>query len=30
VRELSLFGSALRLDFGPESDMDFLVSMDPE
>jgi predicted nucleotidyltransferase len=26
VRELSLFGSALRHDFGPESDVDFLVS----
>jgi hypothetical protein len=30
VRELSLFGSALRDDFGPESDLDFLVSFDPE
>ncbi len=29
VRELSLFGSALRDDFGPESDLDFLVSFDP-
>jgi predicted nucleotidyltransferase len=29
VRELSLFGSALRDDFGPESDVDFLVSFDP-
>ncbi len=26
VRELSLFGSALRDDFGPGSDLDFLVS----
>lgn len=26
IRELSLFGSALRDDFGPESDLDFLVS----
>ena len=30
IRELSLFGSALRDDFGPESDLDFLVSFDPE
>ena len=30
VRELSLFGSALRDDFGPESDLDFLVSFEPE
>ena len=30
VRELSVFGSALRDDFGPESDFDFLVSFDPE
>ena len=29
VRELSLFGSALRDDFGPESDLDFLVSFEP-
>jgi len=29
VRELSIFGSALRDDFGPESDLDFLVSFDP-
>jgi predicted nucleotidyltransferase len=26
VRELSLFGSVLRDDFGPESDVDVLVS----
>ncbi len=26
VRELSLFGSAIRDDFGPESDVDILVS----
>lgn len=25
VKELSVFGSALREDFGPESDIDFLV-----
>jgi predicted nucleotidyltransferase len=30
VRELSIFGSALREDFGPDSDLDFLVSFDPE
>ncbi|MBI3736164.1 nucleotidyltransferase domain-containing protein, partial [Candidatus Sumerlaeota bacterium] len=29
IRELSLFGSALRDDFSPESDMDFLVSYKP-
>jgi len=26
IRELALFGSALRDDFGPESDLDFLVT----
>lgn len=30
IRELSLFGSALRDDFGPDSDLDFLVSFDPD
>ena len=29
IRELSLFGSALRDDFGPESDLDFLASFEP-
>ena len=29
IREISLFGSALRDDFGPESDLDFLVSFEP-
>lgn len=29
VRELSLFGSALRDDFGQESDIDFLVEFEP-
>jgi predicted nucleotidyltransferase len=29
VRELSLFGSALREDFGPDSDVDVLVEFDP-
>ena len=28
IRELSLFGSALRADFGPDSDLDFLVSFE--
>ncbi len=26
IKEMSIFGSALREDFGPESDVDFLVS----
>lgn len=30
VAELSLFGSALRDDFGPESDIDLLVTFVPE
>jgi hypothetical protein len=29
VRELSLFGSAVRDDFGPESDVDLLVDFHP-
>lgn len=29
IRELSLFGSVLRDDFSPESDIDFLVSFRP-
>ncbi len=29
VRELALFGSALRDDFGPESDVDLLVQFQP-
>ena len=29
VTELALFGSVLRDDFGPESDIDVLVSFDP-
>ncbi len=28
IRELSVFGSVLREDFGPESDLDFLVSFE--
>ena len=30
IRKLSIFGSALRDDFGPESDVDVLVEFDPE
>jgi predicted nucleotidyltransferase len=30
VRELALFGSALRDDFRPDSDVDFLVKFEPE
>ncbi len=30
IRELSRFGSALRDSFGPDSDLDFLVSFEPE
>ncbi len=30
IRELSLFGSILREDFGPESDIDVLVTFDPD
>ncbi len=30
IAELSLFGSALREDFGPESDVDILVTFLPE
>ena len=29
VRELSVFGSALREDFGPDSDIDLLMSFEP-
>jgi len=29
VRRLSLFGSVLREDFGPESDIDVLVEFEP-
>ncbi len=29
IRELSIFGSALREDFRPESDVDVLVSFEP-
>jgi len=29
IRRLSVFGSYLREDFGPESDIDFLVEFDP-
>ncbi len=30
IRKLSIFGSYLREDFGPESDVDLLVEFDPE
>ncbi|MFH1035875.1 MAG: nucleotidyltransferase family protein [Pseudomonadota bacterium] len=30
VAELALFGSALRPDFGPHSDVDVLVSFEPQ
>jgi len=30
VKELSIFGSALREDFGPESDVDVLVELQPD
>jgi len=29
IRKLSIFGSYLREDFSPESDIDFLVEFDP-
>ena len=30
INELALFGSVLRSDFGPESDLDILVTFTPE
>ncbi|MGH2560629.1 MAG: nucleotidyltransferase family protein, partial [Thermomicrobiales bacterium] len=30
VRELAVFGSAVRDDFGPESDIDLLVEFAPD
>jgi predicted nucleotidyltransferase len=30
IRELALFGSALRDDFGPDSDLDILVTFDAD
>ncbi len=30
IKELALFGSALRDDFGPQSDVDVLVTFKPE
>jgi len=30
VREFSLFGSVLRDDFGPDSDVDVLVELEPD
>jgi uncharacterized protein len=29
IRELSIFGSAVRDDFSPESDLDFLITFEP-
>ena len=29
IRKLSIFGSALRSDFGPDSDIDVLVEFEP-
>ena len=30
IRRLAIFGSALREDFGPESDIDVLVDFEPD
>jgi len=30
IKELSFFGSALRDDFGPESDVDVMMSFEPD
>jgi len=30
IRKLSFFGSALRKDFGPDSDIDVLVEFEPD
>jgi predicted nucleotidyltransferase len=30
IRELAVFGSALRSDFGPNSDVDVLITFSPE
>lgn len=30
IRKLALFGSILRADFGPQSDIDVLVEFDPD
>lgn len=30
ITELAVFGSVLRDDFGPDSDIDFLATFDPE
>ena len=30
IRQLALFGSVLREDFGPDSDLDILVEFEPE
>lgn len=30
IRRLAVFGSALRPDFGPDSDIDLLIEFDPD
>ena len=30
IKQLAVFGSALRDDFGPESDVDLLVEFEPD
>ena len=30
IKRLAIFGSALRADFGPESDIDLLVDFEPD
>lgn len=30
VRELAIFGSAVRVDFGPDSDIDVLIDLAPD
>ena len=30
IKRLAIFGSALRADFGPESDIDLLVEFEPD
>jgi len=30
IRRLAIFGSALRADFGPDSDIDLLVEFEPD
>lgn len=30
IKEMSMFGSVLRDDFGPDSDVDILVELEPD